>query len=89
MCCRMRFSQWITEKEGISRQEYLKTYVDEGWGGIPELHQCARRYVARFYIWDYKNRCLACIGTPAAKTIGYLKYVNEHYSVDADPNMPI
>ena len=68
-----------------SESDYIEQFVTNGWGGIPELHQCARKHAVRFFIWDDDNRCLATIGASSASVIGHLKYSKEHYAVIADP----
>ena len=79
----------VAGAEGLTSADYIAAYVEAGWGGIPELYQCARIYGARFDVWNSKGQHIACVGSRHARVQGHLCYEQSHYAVIKDPQQDV
>ena len=75
----------VAQADGLTKEGYLAAYVDAGWGGIPELYQCARTYGVCFDIWNGQGQHIACVGSRHARVQGHLCYEQSHYAVIKNP----
>ena len=47
--------QAVSEAEGLDVAGYLSSFVQDGWGGTPEIHQFSRGQGARIRVWNIKG----------------------------------
>ena len=73
--------QCMADSEQCDAVGYIQGFVEQGWGGLPEVHQFCRIYSASVCVWRKDGSLIARLGASEDPLLGHLQFHDKHYCV--------